>query len=286
MKQVSRVMCISFLVNLILSILKFIFGIFGKSSALIADAIHSFSDLSTDIVSIVGNKIASKPADDKHPYGHGKLEYVTSLFIGIVILFVGFSLISSSMHKTVVVPSLIVIFVSGFTIFCKYILAHYLIVSGEKYDNRILVANGRESSADVISSIVVLVSSICMQFSETLPILQYADIAASILVGMFIVYTGFSLIKDNISVILGEQETDDLVLEQIQSLLLSDNRILKIDSLIILKFGPLYSINCELLMDGNSMLKDAHSVVDKIEHRIKEFDERYQYITIHINPSI
>lgn len=286
MKQVSRVMLMSFLINLLLSGLKFLFGVFGKSSALVADAIHSFSDLSTDVVSLIGNKIASKPADQKHPLGHGKLEYVTSLFIGVVVLLLGFSLISASMHREVIVPSSIVIFVSLFTIIAKYILSHYLIVSGKKYDNRILIASGRESSADVISSVVVLISSICMQFSEHIKVLKYADIVASVLVGIFIVVTGFSLIKDNISVILGEQETDDTVLKQIEQLLLSDERVLKIDDLMILKYGPYSSITCELLMNGNVLLKDAHDVVDTIEQKIKSYDSKYQHITIHINPSL
>lgn len=277
-------MCLSFVVNLFLSLIKFIFGIIGKSSALIADSIHSFSDLSTDVISILGNKMANKPADSKHPYGHGKLEYLTSLFIGIIVLFLGLSLIGSSVKREIIVPSFIVVFVSLFTIVSKYCLSHYLIMTGKKYDNRILIASGRESSADVISSIVVLISSVCMHLSEAISIFKYADVVASVIVGLFIVFTGFSLIRDNISVILGEQESDSEVLEKIRKILVSDKHIIDIDSLIILKFGPYSSINCDLKMDGNCLLKEAHDVVDKLEIKIKEFDERYQYITIHINP--
>lgn len=285
MKKVSSVMKLSFLVNLFLSLIKFMFGIIGKSSALVVDSIHSFSDLSTDVISIIGNKLANKPADSKHPYGHGKLEYLTSLFIGVVILFLGFSLISSSIKREIIVPESIVIFVSLFTIISKCCLSRYLIMCGKKYDNRILIASGRESSADVISSIVVLISSVCMQFSVSISILKYADIVASVIVGIFIVFTGFSLIKDNISVILGEQETDVEVLEKIRKIILSDENIIEIDNLVILKFGPYSSITCELKMDGNCLLKEAHDIVDEIENKIQKFDSKYQYITIHINPT-
>lgn len=279
-------MGLSFLINLVLSLAKFIFGIISSSSALVADAFHSFSDLSTDVVSMIGNKLANKPADSKHPYGHGKVEYLTSLLIGFVVLFLGLSLIHSSVKNEVSTPSWIVVFVSLFTIIIKYFLARYLIVSGRKYQNRILIANGKESSADVISSIVVLISSICMQFSDSIFFFKYADFMASIVVGIFISFTGLSLIKDNISVILGAQETDENVLKEIENILLSDEHTLHIDTLVILKCGPYSSITCELTMDGNCLLKEVHDVTDKLECAIQEFDERYRYIMIHINPSI
>ena len=86
MSKVTTVMVISFITNSFLSLIKIIFGCIGHSSALIADGIHSFSDLSTDIVAMLGDFFARKPADRKHPYGHGKLEYLTSIFIGFVII--------------------------------------------------------------------------------------------------------------------------------------------------------------------------------------------------------
>jgi len=284
MKRVTNVIRISIITNFFLAIVKFIFGFIGKSSALIADGVHSFSDLSTDLVAFLGSKLASKPADEKHPFGHGKIEYLASLIIGVVVLFVGVSLIWNSVTQEVVVPSYYVIIVSLFTIIAKYILSSYLIKCGKKYDSNILIASGKESSTDVISSIVVLLAGVCVQFSDIISLLKYADITASIIVGLFIVHTGFSLMKENISVIIGEQVTDEESLNKIRKLIMSDKKVLKIDRLTVLKFGYFCSITCEVVMDGDLLLKDSHSVVDTIENKIKQMDEKYKYITIHINP--
>lgn len=284
MKRITNVIMVSMLTNFLLSIFKFIFGIIGNSSALVADGIHSFSDLTTDVVALFGNKLASKPADEKHPFGHGKIEYLTSLIIGFIVLVLGLSLIANSMNRDIMTPSVYVIFVSLSTIVAKYVLSSYLIYSGKKHDNTILIASGKESRADVVSSIFVLVSAICMQLQSIIPMMKYADILASIIVGLFIVHTGFSLIKENVSVIIGEQETDEKSIDNIRKILLSDQSILKIDRLTILKFGYSYSITCELTMDGNLSLLESHEIIDNIENKIKNMDNRYEYITIHINP--
>ena len=107
---------------------------------------------------------------------------------------------------------------------------------------------------------------------------------ASIVVGLFIIHAGFSIIKENISVIIGEQVTDEDSLAKIRKLILSEEKIEKIDRLTILKFGYFYNLTCELTMDGNLSLLEAHKVVDDIENNIKIMDEKYEYITIHINP--
>lgn len=284
MKNITRSIRISMITNLFLSLFKFITGIIGSSNALIADGIHSFSDLSTDVVALFGNKLASKPADEKHPFGHGKIEYLTSLSIGICVLLLGISLIIESVNRGVVTPSLYVVFVSLFTIVVKYILSSYLIRCGKKYDNTILVASGKESRADVVSSVFVLISVVCMQLQTLIPIMKYADIITSIIVGLFIVRTGIILIKENASVIIGEQETDEETLNRIREILLDDEAVIKVDRLTVMKFGYSFSITCELGMDGGLSLSESHEVVDNIENTIKLMDSRYEYITIHVNP--
>ena len=93
MRKENKVMVVSMIVNAFLALIKVVFGIICYSTALVADGFHSFSDLATDLFAIIGNILSTKPADDKHPFGHGKLEYLTSLGIGLIILFVGFSII-------------------------------------------------------------------------------------------------------------------------------------------------------------------------------------------------
>lgn len=258
-------------------------GWIGHSGALIADGIHSFSDLTTDVVAIVGNRISKKPADQKHPYGHGKSEYITSMIIGIIVLLLGFGIIASSINRKIVIPSTLVIGVSVFTILSKFLLAYYLIYNGKKYKNMILVASGKESSADVISSVVVLLSSILMQFSDKITWLKYTDMLATIIVGLFVVHTGFHIIKENVSIMLGEQETNEEYRKPLIDFVLKEPQVKSVDHFYLLKYGPYYTLNMEISMDGTMTLEEVHSLAHKIEQSIHKKDNKIQNIHIHIN---
>lgn len=284
MRKENKVMLTSMIVNSFLSIIKIIVGIVGKSSALIADGIHSFSDLFTDVFAIFGNLLSRKPADEKHPFGHGKLEYLTSIGIGLVILFVGFSIIYNSYDNKIVIPSILVVLVSLFTIVSKYLLASYITRKGKEYKNNILISSGRESSMDVLSSVVVLVATTLMRFSNKIEILKYADKVATVVVGLFIIKVGFDVLKENISTILGEQEIDQEYLENIKRIITDEKEVICIDELNLIKYGYYFKIVCEVGMNGNLSLKKGHSIVEKIETKLKEYDDRNKYITIHVNP--
>lgn len=284
MQITMRVMIVSMITNIFLALLKIIVGFIGSSSALIADGFHSFSDLVTDICAMIGSYFSNKPADDKHPYGHGKLEYLTSFIIGIVILLLGLTIIYNSINKNIVIPSNIVIIISMITIIVKFVLSSYVIKMGKKYKNNILISSGYESSSDVISSIVVLVSTLLMKMSQIVPILKYSNIIATIIVGILIVRIGYSILKDNISIMLGEQETDEEYLSNLKNVILKNKEVLAIDSFVLLKYGPYYKLISEISMDSDTKLKQVHDVLDLIEEQINSIDSKIRYITIHVNP--
>ena len=280
----NKVMAVSMVVNFLLAVIKIIVGVIGFSTPLIADGLHSFSDLATDIFAMLGNYLSHKPADEKHPFGHGKLEYLTSMGIGLIILIVGFSIVFGSINNIIIIPSTLVIIVSVFTIIIKYILSEYVIKKGKEYKQNILIASGKESRTDVISSIVVLVSSILMQFSNKITILKYADIVATIIVGIFILKIAIDVLKENISTIIGEQETDDEHLEKIKNIIIKDRKVISIDKINLIKYGSYFEVVGEVSMNENLTLKESHDVIEKIEQKLKKFDERNRYITIHVNP--
>lgn len=279
---ITKVMVISFITNAFLSVIKVIFGFIGHSSALIADGVHSFSDLSTDVIAIIGDILSRKPADKKHPYGHGQIEYLTSIFIGLIIIGLGLGIIYSSVDKGILVPNVIVIIVSIFTIISKLVLSNYILKKGYESNNNILIASGHESRADVISSIIVLISILLMNLEDK--IFSYSDIVASIIVGLFIIKTGFDVLKENISDIIGEQETDKAFIKRINKIINKFPEIKTIDSLVLLKFGSYYKLIGEVSMDGNMTLVDAHNILEELEYAIKKKENKIKYITIHINP--
>ncbi len=284
MNTTTRALIKSFVVNLFLSISKVIIGFIGKSSALIADGIHSFSDLATDAVAIFGNRYSLKPADKEHPFGHGRVEYLTCLMIGIIVLFLGFEIIHSAFKSEFVIPSFIVIIVSIIAIIMKFILSSYLLSVGRKNNNAILIASGCESSMDVISSIFVLLSSILMQFSSSIFILKYSNLIATIIVGILIVKTGFDIMKENISCIIGEQ-VSNIDIEQMKAVLDSEAYVDSVDNFTVIKYGPYFQITGEISMNSSLTLQEVHDVVELLEKNLKKMDHRAMYINIHVNPS-
>ena len=277
--KTERVMKISFITNFLLSCFKIINGFILKSSALIADGIHSFSDLITDVVAIVGDRFANKPNDSEHPYGHGNAEYLTSFIIGLMIILMGLILIKETVQQVVTIPSYLVSVVSLITIVCKYFLASFLMKKGKLYNNNILIASGKESKTDVISSIVVFLSSILILFRNYLDILKYSDKVAGVVVGIFIIVTGFKIVKENTVMILGKK-ADDTAL---RNKLLTIPNILNVDDIIMIKYGPYYKAYVEVTMNIR-LLKKAHDMAHNIENEIKNELTNIKYINIHVNP--
>lgn len=285
MNKITKVLTISFITNLFLSVLKIVIGVLSNYASLIADGVHSLSDLITDFVSILGNKLSLKPADDKHPFGHGIIEYVTSIMISVIIMFLGMNLIINSFSHKNTIPNLSIALVSLFTIIAKYILASYITRKGKEYNNNILIASGSESKSDVISSLVVLLSIVIIQFSNIIPLFKYADIIATIIVSLLIIKIGYSILMDNLSKILGEQIEDEEYLKELQKIILSSKCVLKIKNLYILKNGPYYRLVSDVIMDGTITLSKAHNIIDKIENKIKKHDEKIKYVFIHMEPN-
>lgn len=284
MKNVSIIMGISFFTNSLLSFLKILLGFIFKSGALIADGVHSFSDLVTDVIAIIGSIFSKKEADDKHPYGHGRLEYLTSLIIGLIILGLGFSVVASILNKQIVVPNILVSVVCIFTIISKLFLSLFLINRGKLLKNNILISSGKESSTDVLSSIVVLFSSILIQFSDKFEFLKYADMVATIIVGIFIIRVGFLILKDNISILIGECETDENTLNELKKIILNFEDVKQIDKFELLKYGSYYKLIAEISINGNLSFYDAHSIVHDIENKIKKINDKIKYVIVHPNP--
>ena len=283
MNKTIKTMILSMIVNTVLSILKVAVGILGKSGALIADGFHSFSDLITDMVAIVGSKLASKPADDNHPYGHGKIEYITSMIISIMIIFLGVTITVNYITEKVTIPSKIVILATLFTKISKLLLSNYILKCGKKYNSNILISSGLESKTDVISSLVVLISALISSLTKYIEIFKYADKVAMIIVSILIMKTGIDLLKENMSNILGESECNTELTKRLEELILNNKNVIKIDELVLIKYGSYYKLISDIGMNENKTLKYVHNVLDELEEKIKK-ETNIKFITFHVNP--
>ena len=284
MEKVTKVLVKSLIVNILLTLTKFVFGIIYKSKVLVADGIHSLSDLATDVVSIYGSKLSLKPADNEHPYGHGKIEYLTSIVIGAVILALALSLLGNSLNAKNTIASNMVLYVTIFTILAKYLISRYILSKGVKYKSNLLVASGKESRADVISSAIVIVTYFLSKLSSYSKIFLYSDTIGTFIIGLIILKTAYRILKENIVSILGEIEQDEEYLDKIREIILENSEVVNIEELNIIKYGHYYHANITINMDSDVTLEDACLVSDRIKKKLINKKTRISYAKISINP--
>ena len=284
MDKVNKVMIKSLFTNFFLSIFKIIFGFLGESGALVADGIHSLSDMLTDIFASVGNTISKKPADHEHPFGHGNAEYLTCLGIGLIVGMMGIKIIYEGITKPSNIPNIYTSIISLITIIIKLILSSYILKKGKQYYSNILISSGKESLSDVISSLVVLISVLLSKLANINSIFKYSDKIAMIIVGILVLKISFEILKENISNLLGKQILNKKYKNKIKKIIINHKEIKNIDTLIILKYGPFKKIDCEVSMDDKMTLKKVHQIIDNIENEIKQNDDSIQNIMLHVNP--
>lgn len=258
-------------VNLILAIIKIIMGMLGKSGSFIADGFHTFEIFLSDSCNIYNKK-------------KNKNLYKINVIMGLVIIFIGFGVIYSSLHRTYHVPSKMLLVICSITIVIKLSLAFYMMKMGENYNNNELILSGFNSRLDVVSSIIVLITSSVAQFNKKLKILKYFDMIGMFIIGLLIVFAGYMFLKEVISSKIGLEEKNESLSDSISKIILNKKQVKEINKMNILKIGNCYKLVSDISMDGNLSLIDAHSISSKIERQIKKEIPKVRYITININP--
>lgn len=285
--KLEKIMRKSFYVNAFLVVLKIFTGILFGSFSLIADGIHSISDLLSDVFVILGIKHSIKPPDEEHPFGHGKFEYVLSLFLGISIF-----LIAMNLAKTVItnfseissVPNALSLVVIIFVVVIKYILARYLIHEGNVLNSQIIKASGKESLTDVFSSMVVFVGIISVIAGEYFEVtyLLYGDKVASIFIAILIIKIAIEIIIEAIASLQGkavDKEICNVYKQQIKTV----DGVIDVDNIDMITYGPYYQTLIDIRVDGNKTVTEGHDIAKKVSELLKE-DEKICHVIVHVNP--
>ncbi|MHC1598500.1 MAG: cation diffusion facilitator family transporter [Candidatus Methanofastidiosia archaeon] len=288
----SKAMYITYvgsLVNIILTIAKLIAGIFGNSAALVADAMHSLSDLVTDAIVLIGLKISKRPQDDTHNYGHGKVETLVSVIIGIILLFVGIGIfvggLKTVLHVfhggTIARPSIAAFIVAASSIVLKEWLYRYTVDAGKKMKSNILIANAWHHRSDSLSSMGVLAGiggSIVL--GEQWRIL---DPIAAMLVSLFIINVAVKITKNSINDLIdcsiGEEKKQEII-----NALENTKGIKSIHDLRTRRIGNTVAIEVHICIDKELSLIKAHNISSNAEKTLKEICGIDSIITIHIDP--
>ena len=222
--------------NLLLFAGKLLAGILSGSVAVTADAVNNLSDASSSLVTLLGFKLAERPADEEHPYGHARIEYISGLVVAALILLIGAELAKSSfskiLHPETVEFSLLTLGVLIGSILVKLWMALFCRKLGRRIDSTTLLATSADSRNDVISTAAVLVGCLAGYFFDV-----KLDGYIGMAVALFIIWSGCSIAKDTISPLLGEQASGELV-RNISDLILSHEKILGIHDLMVHDYGP------------------------------------------------
>jgi len=288
-KGIYRVTIVGSIVNVSLVVFKFIAGIIGNSAAMIADAVHSLSDLITDALIIVFVRISSKPKDKNHDYGHGKFETFATLLIGIILLIVGVGIAWSGTVKIISVikgeilesPGMIAFYAAIISIVSKEILYRYTVICGCKLKSDATIANAWHHRSDSLSSIGTAAGiggAILMGNKWTI-----LDPIAALIVSFFIVKVAFNLLKPCIDELM-EKSLSDEVENEIIELVTSFDGISDPHNLHTRKMGNIYAIEFHIRMDGETTLTKTHDKITEIEQRLKEHYGEKTHVIIHTEP--
>ena len=269
------------LANVLLFIGKLVVGTISGSVAITADAVNNLSDASSNIVSLLGFKLADKPADEDHPYGHGRYEYLSGLMVAVMILVIGVELMKGSvekiLHPTVVALSWPTVIVLLGSIGVKLWMSVFNRSIGRKIDSKTLIATADDSRNDVISTSAVLLSTVIGHLTGFM-----LDGWMGAIVALFILVSGFALVKDTIDPMLGTAPTKEQV-EAIRQKLESYPGVLGTHDLMIHDYGPgrqFASVHLE--MDAKADPMDSHDLIDNIERDFMR--EQGLHLVIHYDP--
>ena len=267
--------------NFFLFVLKIVAGMISHSIAITADAFNNLSDSASCVVTLFGCKMAAKPADKDHPFGHGRAEYLTSLIIAVIIILVGFELLRSSAGKIVSpdevkfsAAALISLFAS---IGVKLWMSVFNTKLGKRINSPVMMATAQDSRSDVIATSAAVIGLTASLFT-TLPI----DGAMGIVVSIFIIKGGFGIVKDTVDDLIGKPADHELI-KKIEDIVTAPDKIIGVHDLVVHDYGPgkkLASCHAEVRSDENFVA--AHDVIDSIERDI--FKKLGIMMTIHMDP--
>lgn len=282
-RQAYGMLCgsVGILLNILLFIGKFLAGAVSNSIAITADAFNNLSDAGSSIITLLGFKIAGQKPDPDHPFGHGRVEYISGLLVSIVILIMAYELIKDSflkiLHPSELNYSPLVLVILLASILVKCYMAFYNRNIGAKIDSAAMKATATDSLSDTLATTVVLIATLISHFTGV-----QIDGYCGILVGLFIFYAGFSAAKDTISPLLGQAPDPEFV-KQISDIVMSYDKVLGIHDLIVHNYGPgrvLISLHAEVPANGDIL--SLHDMIDLIEHKLR--DTLHCSAVIHMDP--
>ncbi len=289
-KEIYKVTLVGSAGNVALLTFKFIAGVMGHSSAMIADAVHSLSDFITDVIVLAFVHVSAKPQDKDHDYGHGKYETFASFIIGLALIAAATGIIVSGVAKVIdwaggkelEAPGWLALAAAIISILVKEILFRYTAIRGKSLDSQALVANAWHHRSDALSSIGTAVGiggAILLGNRWTV-----LDPLASVVVGLILVKVSVNLLRSSIGE-LTESSLSSEIEKEIEEIICSFPDVSEPHNLRTRRIGNRFAIEAHVRMDGNASLTAAHDRASAIEQRIRQRFGQQTHVTIHMEPT-
>ena len=289
-QDAMRVTVVGIAGNLLLVAVKFIAGILGRSSAIIADAVHSLSDFASDIIVIAGLRLARRPADACHKYGHGKFETLSAMLLGVVLLATAGGIMWSGVDKLIAYmngeilarPGWIAVYAALLSIVVKEWLYRYTVRTGKKINSQSLIANAVHHRSDALSSIAAMGGiGGAILLGETWRVL---DPVAAMIVGCLIIWAAVKILKETIDELLEKSlgpEEENRILELARQVEGAKNP----HNLKTRKIGSQVAIDLHIHVDPTLTVPEAHDISTLVENRVKDHYGAHSIVYVHIEPS-
>ncbi len=270
----------SIIINIVLFVFKFWAGVVSNSVAIIADAWHTLSDSISSLAVLLGLKFAESPADKTHPYGHGRAELIASIVVGVLLAVVGFNFLFESIiklkEKPVVIYGPLAVWVTVASVVIKEIMARYSLIIGKKFRFNSLVADGWHHRSDAVSSLIILAG---IFFGGKI---WWIDSVLGIMVSLFIFYTTYEILKDSVSILLGEgidKSTEVKIMEY--GVKVGGTLNLQPHHFKIHNYGNHSELTFHIILPGEYSLEQAHIIASNYEKIVEE--EMNLSVTIHVD---
>lgn len=269
--------------NILLFLGKWIAGTLSGSIAITADAFNNLSDAGSSIITLIGFRLSGQAPDPEHPFGHGRMEYISGLLVSVAILVMGFELIWSSFGKLrdpePIESSALVLGILLASILVKVYMFYYNRSLSKKLDSAAMKATSVDSLSDTVATTLVLIATVISKYAGLI-----LDGWFGILVGIFIVYTGGSTLKETIDLLIGQPPKKEFI-DEIREIVLGHSLVYGVHDLIVHDYGPgrrMISLHAEVAVDGD--IQDIHEQIDHIEHELQE--KLNCSATIHMDPIV
>ena len=269
--------------NILLFLGKWIAGTLSGSIAITADAFNNLSDAGSSIITLIGFRLSGQAPDPEHPFGHGRMEYISGLLVSVAILVMGFELIWSSFGKLrdpePIESSALVLGILLASILVKVYMFYYNRSLSKKLDSAAMKATSVDSLSDTVATTLVLIATVISKYTGLI-----LDGWFGILVGIFIVYTGGSTLKETIDLLIGQPPKKEFI-DEIREIVMGHSLVYGVHDLIVHDYGPgrrMISLHAEVAVDGD--IQDIHEQIDHIEHELQE--KLNCSATIHMDPIV